>query len=66
MTRSNATLAVTPVKRRIVITGVLLLLVSTVIPYQFVYIVLCVVQLATCVRALSLARDTVSIQIHLG
>ncbi|KAI4110095.1 MAG: hypothetical protein L6R37_000228 [Teloschistes peruensis] len=44
-------------KRRIVTASVLLLLVSTVIPYQFAYLVACIVQLATCVRASRNAQD---------
>ncbi|KAL8693742.1 MAG: hypothetical protein Q9218_001487 [Villophora microphyllina] len=44
-------------KRRIVTASVLLLLVSTVIPYQFAYLVACIVQLATCVRASRHARE---------
>lgn len=51
----------TSLAKRIITTSVLLVLVSTVIPYQFVFVVLCIVQVATCVRALSLARETVSI-----
>ncbi|KAL8832960.1 MAG: hypothetical protein Q9170_004620 [Blastenia crenularia] len=39
-------------RRRIITASVLLLLVSTVIPYQFAYLVSCIVQLATCIRAL--------------
>ncbi|KAL8779291.1 MAG: hypothetical protein Q9213_007004 [Squamulea squamosa] len=38
-------------KRRIITASVLLLLVSTVVPYQFAYLVACIVQIATCVRA---------------
>ncbi|KAL8765223.1 MAG: hypothetical protein Q9209_007616 [Squamulea sp. 1 TL-2023] len=38
-------------KRRIITASILLLLVSTVIPYQFAYLVACIVQTATCVRA---------------
>ncbi|KAL3418353.1 hypothetical protein PVAG01_10069 [Phlyctema vagabunda] len=44
-------------RRRIMTTSVLLFLVSTVIPYQFAYLVACLVQLATCTRALRLARE---------
>lgn len=40
--------------------GVLLVLVSTAIPYQFAYLVACIVQLATCVRAQWHAKETVS------
>ncbi|KAL8762203.1 MAG: hypothetical protein Q9184_001761 [Pyrenodesmia sp. 2 TL-2023] len=43
--------AATSPKRRIITASVLLLLVSTVIPYQFAYLVSCIVQLATCARA---------------
>lgn len=50
--------ATTSTRRRILTTSILLLLVSTVIPYHFAYVVLCIVQLATCTRAYRLARDT--------
>jgi GPI inositol-deacylase len=57
--RKNATssFAMTSPHQRIVTTGVLLLMVITIVPYQFAYIVLCVVQIATCVRALRVAID---------
>jgi glycosylphosphatidylinositol deacylase len=45
-------------RRRIITTAILLFLVSTFIPYQFAYLVACLVQIATCTRALRLARDT--------
>lgn len=35
-------------------------MVSTFIPYHFAYMVLCIVQIATCIRALRIARETVS------
>lgn len=35
-----------------------MLLVSTIIPYQFAYMVACIVQLATCVRAQWHAKET--------
>ncbi|KAI9054996.1 hypothetical protein LZ554_002139 [Drepanopeziza brunnea f. sp. 'monogermtubi'] len=44
-------------RRRILTTVILLFLVSTVIPYQFAYLVACLVQLATCTRALRFARE---------
>ncbi|KAL8699261.1 MAG: hypothetical protein Q9201_006105 [Fulgogasparrea decipioides] len=44
-------------KRRIITASVLLILVSTVIPYQFAYLVACIVQVATCIRALRHARE---------
>jgi glycosylphosphatidylinositol deacylase len=44
-------------RRRILTTAILLLLVSTVIPYQFAYLVACLVQMATCARALRFARE---------
>ncbi|SMR62901.1 unnamed protein product [Zymoseptoria tritici ST99CH_3D1] len=50
----------TPVNQRIIATGVLVLLVVTIIPYQFAYMVLCIVQIATCIRALRCARETQS------
>lgn len=52
--------AATSPKRRIVTASVLLLLVSTVIPYQFAYLVACIVQIATCVRAFRHAQENVS------
>ncbi|KAK5135682.1 hypothetical protein LTR08_004983 [Meristemomyces frigidus] len=55
--RSVTSLAITSLHQRIVITGFVLLMVVTVIPYQFAYIVLCVVQIGTCIRALRVARD---------
>ncbi|KAG9238871.1 GPI inositol-deacylase-like protein [Amylocarpus encephaloides] len=44
-------------RRRILTTTILLFLVSTVIPYQFAYLVACLVQIATCSRALRFARE---------
>jgi glycosylphosphatidylinositol deacylase len=44
-------------RRRLFTTGILLFLVSTVIPYQFAYLVACLVQIATCTRALRFARE---------
>ncbi|KAI3332318.1 GPI inositol-deacylase [Xylariaceae sp. AK1471] len=48
-------------RRRLLITGALLFLVSTVIPYQFAYMVACLVQLSTCVRAHYVARGNPSL-----
>ncbi|KAL9056957.1 MAG: hypothetical protein Q9162_002623 [Coniocarpon cinnabarinum] len=45
-------------QKRIITTTILLVLASTIIPYQFVFMVLCIVQLITCVRALRLAQET--------
>ncbi|KAL5340357.1 PGAP1-like protein-domain-containing protein [Aspergillus crustosus] len=45
-------------RRRLIKMGVLLVLVSTAIPYQFAYLVACIVQLATCVRAQWHAKET--------
>ncbi|KAJ6130205.1 hypothetical protein N7512_002985 [Penicillium capsulatum] len=45
-------------RRRVIHTAVLLLLVSTIIPYQFAYMVACIVQLATCVRAQWHSKET--------
>ncbi|SPQ20057.1 cb516840-41ca-456e-a224-aaf7ec81a98f [Thermothielavioides terrestris] len=44
-------------RRRMLTTAVLLLLVSTVVPYQFAYLVACLVQLMTTVRAQRIASD---------
>ncbi|KAJ6072414.1 hypothetical protein N7467_010499 [Penicillium canescens] len=57
--RGNLPIFNTPApRRRIVHTAILLILVSTVIPYQFAYMVACIVQLATCVRAQWHAKET--------
>ncbi|KAJ5728226.1 hypothetical protein N7493_004556 [Penicillium malachiteum] len=45
-------------RRRVIHTAILLILVSTIIPYQFAYMVACIVQLATCVRAQWHAKET--------
>ncbi|CAK7222392.1 GPI inositol deacylase [Sporothrix curviconia] len=47
-------------RRRLITTAVLLFLVSTAVPYQFAYLVACLVQIATTVRALRVASDTSS------
>ena len=44
-------------RRRVLTTAILLFLVSTVIPYQFAYLVACLVQIATCTRALRLSKE---------
>jgi GPI inositol-deacylase len=44
-------------RRRTINTTILLLLVAFVIPYQFAYVVACIVQLATSTRALRYARE---------
>ncbi|RPA94491.1 PGAP1-domain-containing protein [Choiromyces venosus 120613-1] len=44
-------------RRRIMTTLMLLFFVATLIPYQFAYMVACIVQIATCVRALKFARE---------
>jgi hypothetical protein len=44
-------------RRRAITTTVLLFLVSTVIPYQFAYLVACLVQLTTTVRAQRIASE---------
>ncbi|KAF2821125.1 GPI inositol-deacylase [Ophiobolus disseminans] len=56
--RTPASFAVTPIRQRILTTMILLSLVSTVIPYHFAYAVLCLVQLATCVRGFRLAKES--------
>ncbi|KAF2135520.1 uncharacterized protein K452DRAFT_239236 [Aplosporella prunicola CBS 121167] len=56
--RSPAAFAVTSTRQRVITTSVLLLMILTVIPYHFAYMVLCVVQIATCTRALRFARET--------
>jgi len=53
---STAFLSSSP-RRRMITTVVLLVLVSTFVPYQFAYLVACLVQLATTVRGHRLASD---------
>lgn len=48
--------------QRILTIAFLVLLVITVIPYQFAYAVLCFVQAGTCVRALKVAQETQTAQ----
>ncbi|KAI7345250.1 GPI inositol-deacylase-like protein [Hortaea werneckii] len=52
------TFAMTSPHQRMITTTLLLLLVITLVPYQFAYMVLSIVQLFTCVRALRHARDS--------
>jgi GPI inositol-deacylase len=47
-------------RRRMITAAILLFLVSTFIPYQFAYLVACLVQLFTTVRALRMASDAPS------
>ncbi|KAH7128760.1 PGAP1-like protein-domain-containing protein [Dendryphion nanum] len=56
--RTPTAFAVTSTRQRVLTTCILLSLVSTVIPYHFAYMVLCIVQIATCVRGYRLARDS--------
>ncbi|KKY23139.1 putative gpi inositol-deacylase [Diplodia seriata] len=56
--RSPTAFAVSSTKQRVITTGVLLLMVSTAIPYHFAYMVLCVVHVATTTRSLRIARET--------
>lgn len=58
--KNAASFASTSPHQRIITTGILLLLVITIVPYQFAYIVLCLVQVATAVRALRVALDSES------
>lgn len=50
--------------QRMITTGVLILMVITIIPYQFAYMVLCIVQIGTCIRALKSAQETQSAQVY--
>ncbi|KAI9706973.1 MAG: GPI inositol deacylase [Bogoriella megaspora] len=56
--RTPTAFAVTSLPQRVITTAFLVLLVSTVIPYQFAYMVLCIVQVATSTRALRLLWET--------
>lgn len=59
-TISNEQRPSTP-RRRMVTTAALMFLVSFLIPYQFAYLVACLVQLFTVVRALRVSRNAPSI-----
>jgi len=58
LSRPSTSFASTGANQRLLTTAILLLLITTLIPYQFAYMVLTIVQLCTVVRALRLARDT--------
>lgn len=51
-------------RRRMISTAVLLILVSTFIPYQFAYLVACLVQIFTVVRALRIGAFAASTPSH--
>ena len=53
---SVSTITATP-RRRVINTIVLLILVATIIPYPFAYVVACLVQFATATRALKDAKE---------
>jgi glycosylphosphatidylinositol deacylase len=50
-------------RRRIIVTSFLLLFVATIFPYQFAYMVACIVQLFTCIRALKYAKENVNMHL---
>lgn len=56
-TFSNTFISTSPT-RRIINAGILLLLVGTIIPYQFAYVVACIVQLLTTARAYRLSTES--------
>ena len=58
--KTRSSFASSPAPQRTLPIGVLLLLVATVLPYQFAYLVLCLVQIITCVRALQSSLDSPS------
>lgn len=62
--RTSTFFASTTPHQRIIVTSILLLLVTTVVPYQFAYIILCLVQIGTSIRALRVALDTTSGQAY--
>lgn len=51
-------------RRRAINTLILLFLVATIIPYPFAYVVACIVQLATCTRALWSAKMSKTAEQH--
>jgi glycosylphosphatidylinositol deacylase len=56
--RTPEAFAATSIRRRVITTLILMTLVSTAVPYHFAYVVLCIVQLATCVRGFRLAKES--------
>ncbi|KAK4193669.1 PGAP1-like protein-domain-containing protein [Podospora australis] len=55
--QANSVFSPSSPRRRMVTTAILLFLVSTCIPYQFAYLVACLVQLTTTVRAQRIASE---------
>ncbi|QIX01342.1 hypothetical protein AMS68_006859 [Peltaster fructicola] len=53
----TTTIPTNPPHQRLITTAILLLLVTTLVPYQFAYVVLTMVQFASCVRGLNMARS---------
>jgi glycosylphosphatidylinositol deacylase len=58
---SSASFAITSTKQRIITTSILLALVATILPYQFAYLVLCIVQVVTTIRAWRSLREAVGV-----
>lgn len=59
--RTSETPTVTSTRHRIITICILLSMVSTIIPYHFAYVVLCIIQLFTCVRSYHQAKISVSV-----
>jgi len=57
MNASNNVAATSRTKRRIIVTLVLLFIVATLVPFQFAYVVACVVQFSSCVKALNRTKE---------
>jgi glycosylphosphatidylinositol deacylase len=56
--QAPAPFSATTNRQRIITTLILLSLVSTVIPYHFAYVLLCIMHLGTCIRAFRLAQTS--------
>ena len=57
MYNGNVSATSSRTKRRIIVTLALLFVVATVVPFQFAYVVACVVQFSSCVKALNRTRE---------
>lgn len=59
LSTSSTVAASSRTKRRIIVTLILLFIVATLVPFQFAYVVACVVQFSSCVKALNRTKDVI-------
>ena len=51
-------------KRRVITTIVLFIMVATLVPYQFAFVVAVLVHIVSCVRSLIVAQAAVGVQLR--